>query len=172
MSYRNPQIIVDRSAEIWAQGVAKLGQAIGQGITNYFEAKKLAEQKVNKVKEANNRLLVDTELKHDKLIVEGASDIKDYRVRKQFQDIFRAKGDLALKSNVELTLNTDLDSKARNERRKNISNFQTYMINSKDQANNIHAGAEEVKNITIDNLVNGYAATNGDDLPVVRRQMT
>jgi len=164
MSYRNPQIIVDRSAEIWAQGVAKLGQAIGQGITNYFEAKKLAEQKVNKVKEANNRLLVDTELKHDKLIVEGASDIKDYRVRKQFQDIFRAKGDLALKSNVELTLNTDLDSKARNEYRKNIFNFETYMVNSKDQANNIHVGAEEVKNITIDNLVNGYAATNGDDL--------
>ena len=41
MSYRNPQIIVDRSAEIWAQGVGKIGETISAGITNYYKAKKL-----------------------------------------------------------------------------------------------------------------------------------
>jgi hypothetical protein len=33
MSYRNPQIIVDRSAEIWAQGVSKIGDIVSAGIT-------------------------------------------------------------------------------------------------------------------------------------------
>ena len=55
MSYRNPQIIVDRSAEIWAQGVAKLGQAIGQGLTSYFETRQKAKDKKNKKDEATNR---------------------------------------------------------------------------------------------------------------------
>ena len=32
MSYRNPQIIVDRSAEIYAQGAAKTGVLFAQGI--------------------------------------------------------------------------------------------------------------------------------------------
>jgi len=39
MSYRNPQIIVDRSAEIYAQGAAKTGALFAQGIAGYFENK-------------------------------------------------------------------------------------------------------------------------------------
>ena len=39
MSYRNPQIIVDRSAEIYAQGAAKTGALFAQGIASYFENK-------------------------------------------------------------------------------------------------------------------------------------
>jgi len=35
MSYRNPQIIVDRSAEIWAQSVGKIGDIVSAGITKY-----------------------------------------------------------------------------------------------------------------------------------------
>ena len=32
MSYRNPEIITDRSGEILAQGIASFGQSIGAGI--------------------------------------------------------------------------------------------------------------------------------------------
>ena len=44
MSYRNPQIIVDRSAEIWAQSIGKIGETISGGITDYYKAKKIAEE--------------------------------------------------------------------------------------------------------------------------------
>jgi len=36
MSYRNPQIIVDRSGEIWGQAIAGFGKDIARGIdANY-----------------------------------------------------------------------------------------------------------------------------------------
>ena len=69
MSYRNPQIIVDRSAEIWAQGVSKIGETVAAGITDYYKAKKIAQEKQNKIDEANNRFLVNTELQYDKEIL-------------------------------------------------------------------------------------------------------
>ena len=48
MSYRNPQIIVDRSAEIWAQGMSQFAANIAQGFSNYVEIKK--KLKENKIK--------------------------------------------------------------------------------------------------------------------------
>ena len=45
MSYRNPQIIVDRSAEIWAQGMSQFAANIAQGFSNYVEIKKEAKRK-------------------------------------------------------------------------------------------------------------------------------
>ena len=63
MSYRNPQIIVDRSAEIWAQGVAKVGDVLNRGIEAYAAAKRRGEEEQRKKDEAKNRFLVDIELK-------------------------------------------------------------------------------------------------------------
>ena len=39
MSYRNPQIIVDRSAEIWADNISKIGQGVANTIQAYGQAK-------------------------------------------------------------------------------------------------------------------------------------
>ena len=57
MSYRNPQIIVDRSAEIWAQGVAKIGDVLNRGIEAYFAAKKKGDEDNRKRDEALNHLV-------------------------------------------------------------------------------------------------------------------
>ncbi len=44
MSYRNPPIIVDKSADVWGKAIAGIGQQIAQGITTAGEARKKAEQ--------------------------------------------------------------------------------------------------------------------------------
>jgi uncharacterized phosphosugar-binding protein len=96
MSYRNPQIIVDRSAEIWAQGVGKIGDIVSAGITKYGEAKKIAAEKQKKIEEANNRFLVNTELQQDKDILKIVSGVKDTRVRAELTKIFQEKGAAAM----------------------------------------------------------------------------
>ena len=164
MSYRNPQIIVDRSAEIWAQSIGKIGETVSGGITDYYKAKKIAEEKQNKIKEAENRFLVNTELQQDKDILKIVSGVKDTRVRAELTKIFQEKGGAAMTASAELGMNTNLSKEARQRYRKAITDFQSYMINSKDQINNISTGAQEFNDLTIDQVVNGHAPASGDEV--------
>ena len=164
MSYRNPQIIVDRSAEIWAQSIGKIGETVSGGITNYYKAKKIAEEKQRKIKEAENRFLVNTELQQDKDILKIVSGVKDTRVRAELTKIFQEKGGAAMTASAELGMNTNLSKEARQRYRKAITDFQSYMINSKDQINNISTGAQEFNDLTIDQVVNGHAPASGDEV--------
>jgi len=164
MSYRNPQIIVDRSAEIWAQGVSKIGDIVSAGITKYGEAKKIAAEKQKKIKEAENRFLVNTELQQDKDILKIVSGVKDTRVRAELTKIFQEKGGAAMNASAELGINTNLSKQQRQKYRKAISDFQSYMVNSKDQMNNISTGAQDFNDLTIDQVVNGHAPASGDEI--------
>ena len=164
MSYRNPQIIVDRSAEIWAQGVGKIGETVSAGITDYYKAKKIAEEKQNKIDEANNRFLVNTELQYDKEILKSVSGVKDDRVRSELTKIFQDKSAAAMAASAELGINTNLSKQQRQKYRKAISDFQSYMVNSKDQMNNISTGAQDFNDLTIDQVVNGHAPASGDEI--------
>ena len=56
MSYRNPQIIVDRSAEIWAQAATKVGETLATGVDNDYKAKKEAEEKKKKIEDYGLRV--------------------------------------------------------------------------------------------------------------------
>ena len=131
MSYRNPQIIVDRSAEIWAQGVAKVGDVLNRGIEAYATAKRKSEDAKRKRDEAKNRFLVNAEIEQDKNIVKAVGEIKDTKVRDVFSKIFTEKGDAAIKAQTELAMNTNLSQDDRKQYRKTISDFQSYMLNSK-----------------------------------------
>ena len=164
MSYRNPQIIVDRSAEIWAQGVGKIGETVSAGITDYYKAKKIAEEKQNKIDEANNRFLVNTELQYDKEILKSVSGVKDDRVRSELTKIFQDKSAAAMAASAELGINTNLSKQQRQEYRKSITDFQSYMINTKNQINNISTGAQEFNEATIDQIVSGHAPASGDEV--------
>ena len=164
MSYRNPQIIVDRSAEIWAQGVSKIGETVAAGITKYGEAKKIAAEKQRKIKEAENRFLVNTELQQDKDILKIVSGVEDTRVRAELTKIFQEKGGAAMNASAELGINTNLKKEQRQKYRKAISDFQSYMVNSKDQMNNISTGAQDFNDLTIDQVVNGHAPASGDEI--------
>ena len=164
MSYRNPQIIVDRSAEIWAQSVGKIGDIVSAGITKYGEAKRIAAEKQKKIDEAKNRFLVNTELQQDKDILKIVSDVKDTRVRDKLTKIFQEKGAAAMNASAELGMNTNLSKQQRQQYRKAINDFQSYMVNSKDQINNISTGAQEFNDLTIDQVVSGHAPSSGDEL--------
>lgn len=164
MSYRNPQIIVDRSAEIWAQGVGKIGETISAGITDYFKAKKIAAEKQNKIDEANNRFLINTELQYDKEISKAASGVKDDRVRAELTKIFQDKSAAAMAASAELGINTNLSKQQRQKYRKSITDFQSYMANTKNQINNISTGAQEFNEATIDQIVSGHAPASGDEV--------
>jgi len=164
MSYRNPQIIVDRSAEIWAQSIGKIGETISGGITDYYKAKKIAEEKQKKIKEANNRFLVNTELQYDRDILKAVSDVKDSRVKEELTKIFQKKSEAAMSASAELGMNTKLSKEARKQYRKAISDFQYYMTNTKNQINNISTGAQEFNEATIDEIINGNAPASGDEI--------
>ena len=164
MSYRNPQIIVDRSAEIWAQGIGRIGETISAGITDYYKAKKIAEEKQNKIDEANNRFLVNTELQYDKEISKAVSGVKDDRVKSELTKIFQDKSAAAMAASAELGINTNLSKQQRQKYRKSITDFQSYMTNTKNQINNISTGAQEFNEATIDQIVNGHAPASGDEV--------
>ncbi len=164
MSYRNPQIIVDRSAEIWAQGVAKVGDVLNRGIEAYAAARRKSEDAKRKRDEAKNRFLVNAEIEQDKDIVKAVGEIKDTRVKDVFYKIFTEKGDAAIKAQTELAMNPNLDSKIRKHYRKTISDFQSYMVNSKDQINNVMGSAQLFNEKTIDQIIAGEAPSSGDEL--------
>ena len=164
MSYRNPQIIVDRSAEIWAQGVAKVGDVLNKGIEAYAAAKKRGEEAQRKKDDAKNRFLVNAELKQDEDIAKAVGEIKDTRVRDVFSKIFTQKGDAAIKAQTELAMNTNLNADTRKKYRKTISDFQSYMVNSKDQINNVMGSAQSFNERTIDQIVADEAPSSGDEL--------
>ena len=89
MSYRNPQIIVDRSAEIWAQGVAKVGDVLNRGIEAYFAAKKKGEEVQKKKDDAINTTMIQGDLKQSALRNKISKTIKDVTLQEKFTE--RAK---------------------------------------------------------------------------------
>ncbi len=84
MSYRNPQIIVDRSAEIWAQGVSKIGDVLSTGIEAYFTAKRKGEEVQKKKDEAINTTMIQGDLKQSALRNQMAKKIKDVSLQEKF----------------------------------------------------------------------------------------
>jgi len=85
MSYRNPQIIVDRSAEIWAQAATKFGETLATGVDNYFKAKKEAAEKKKKIDDAKQLYRNKSLLQQRKEINETASKIKDPELMEQYK---------------------------------------------------------------------------------------
>lgn len=170
MSYRNPQIIVDRSAEIWAQGVAKLGQAIGQGLTSYFETRQKARDKKAKIDEAVNSSIIQGELKADAQITKASKSIKDVSLREQFTE--QAKllanggedGRGAIWYNTQLQLNPPKDKQTLKFYKDKVKEYQTYMSNSGQEIGNIMAALDEVKDLSAQQIITNYTISGeGED---------
>ena len=93
MSYRNPQIIVDRSAEIYAQGSAQFGQQLAQGVQNYFDNRKKKAAAVQKKKQAYQLALNDVALNYNNNLNSTTEDINQSTLFKDVQDQARARLD-------------------------------------------------------------------------------
>ena len=145
MSYRNPQIIVDRSAEIWAQAATKFGETLATGVDNYYKAKKEAEEKKKKIDDAKQLYRNKAMLRSQKELNSSASKIKDPGLLEQFKtnaigllnegEDFTYKGKTykigAIDAETELAINPNLTADQRaayTQIAMSSSNYQTSML--------------------------------------------
>ena len=164
MSYRNPQIIVDRSAEIWAQGVGKIGETISAGITNYYKAKKLAKEKNDKLANANSKLLTEIQLNYNKSITDAKNAVKGSGVlQKQVRNNIQKIGDIAKEAHSMLATNPNISREQRASYLSAINNYNEYSSNTVSGSMKVSSGTEVLAQ-PITTLVNGYSPSYGDDL--------
>jgi hypothetical protein len=84
MSYRNPEIIVDRSAEIFAQGMSNLGQTMVQGVQNIYKQREEQNIAIKKQQDAINVFTQNLRGDYNKRISGVASGIKDKSFAEQY----------------------------------------------------------------------------------------
>ena len=84
MSYRNPEIIVDRSAEIFAQGMSNLGQTMVQGVQNIYKQREEQKIAIKKQQDAINVFTQNLRGDYNKKISGVASGIKDKSFAEQY----------------------------------------------------------------------------------------
>ncbi len=146
MSYRNPQIIVDRSAEIYAQGVAKMGDIVAQGITNYFDYKNKQKEKVDKEKKTYQIGFNKTEGEFDSSLNEVTSQIK---VKPLFE-IMQNQGANKLNGGIiekqaQITYNTNLDKETKAKYKKDVADYNFWEGRVVDVSSTVAADLDIIK---------------------------
>lgn len=159
MSYRNPQIIVDRSAEIWAQAATKFGETLATGVDNYFKAKKEAAEKKKKIDDAKQLYRNKALLRSQKELNEAASKIKDPGLLEQFKtnavnllnegEDFTYKGITynigAIDAETELAINPNLTADERAAYTQIAMSASTYQTSMLEKTGAVIANLEPLK---------------------------
>jgi hypothetical protein len=154
MSYRNPQIIVDRSAEIYAQAVGQMGQIWAQGVQNYFENKKKEQADIDKRNKAYQLGINKTELEYDNSFREKTKDIKDESLYKIIQDQARLKLDGGedqmgvIEMETQLKLNSELTKDQRKEYRTKIDDYKRWEDKIVNLSGEVMADLEPLDNLS------------------------
>ena len=154
MSYRNPQIIVDRSAEIYAQAVGQMGQIWAQGVQNYFENKKKQQADIDKRNKAYQLGINKTELEYDNSFREKTKDIKDESLYKIIQDQARLKLDGSedqmgiIEMDTQLSLNSELTKDQRKEYRTKIDDYKRWEDKIVNLTGDVMADLEPLDNLS------------------------
>jgi hypothetical protein len=154
MSYRNPQIIVDRSAEIYAQAVGQIGQIWSQGVQNYFENKKKQQADIDKRNKAYQLGINKTELEYDNSFREKAKDIKNESLYKIIQDQARLKLDGGedqmgvIEMETQLKLNSELTKDQRKEYRTKIDDYKRWEDKIVNLSGAVMADLEPLDNLS------------------------
>jgi hypothetical protein len=154
MSYRNPQIIVDRSAEIYAQGAAKTGALFAQGIASYFENKNKTAAAKKKKDDAYKLGLNGIALKADEALADATTKIQGSTLYGDIQDQARARLDGSdgqigiIEKQAQLRLNPDLSPELSKQYRKDIADYQKWETNIVDKVSSTMADLEPIKDLT------------------------
>lgn len=154
MSYRNPQIIVDRSAEIYAQAVGQMGQIWAQGVQNYFENKKKEQANIDKRNKAYQLGINKTELEYDNSFREKTKDIEDESLYKIIQDQARLKLDGSedqmgiIEMDTQLSLNSELTKDQRKEYRTKIDDYKRWEDKIVNLTGDVMADLEPLDNLS------------------------
>lgn len=171
MSYRNPQIVVDRSSEIYAQGFAKLGQQVAGAIEKQNERKRLEKERIKKKNDAFKLIQNEVSLKSYQDADKVYSKIKGNSLLEQFQNQYTnmlegdGENEGAIKAQTILrTRGSDLSIDERKRLNKIVSDANAYkdlMINSGGAIqNDINQYTE---NITAENIEGDYVWKGDSD---------
>ena len=156
MSYRNPRIIIDRSAEIWAQGLSKIGPMFADAIKNYGEIKADAIRKAGAKRAAYQKLLNMTALQYEKNLdsqiakrnlPKEVADLLKQNATKKLQEIIPQQAALAMGG---------ISFEQGKQYRKNISDYTTWENNALNKFGNLEVNLEPASEITSTNLGSKY----------------
>ena len=89
MSYRNPQIIIDNSGDIWGKAIAGFGANIAKGIDTFAAAQAKGQEAANKRRESNQLALNISELKENERINKFVATLKDKSMNEQVGESIR-----------------------------------------------------------------------------------
>ena len=164
MSYRNPQIIVDRSSETYAQGFANLGQQVAGMINKNNEQKRLQQEEIKKKNDAFKLLQNEVSFKAYQDADKVYSKIKGNSLLDQFKDQYTnmlegdGENEGAIKAQTILkTRGSDLGIDERKRLNKIVSDANAYkdlMINGGGAIQNDINQYKE--NITAENIQGDY----------------
>jgi len=156
MSYRNPQVIVDRSGEIWGQAIAGLGKDLARGVDAYAAAKRKNQELERKQTEAKQLIANGVSQKFSEGIEQLGSSINDSRISEQFKKTATMMANTgeavdingnsvtigAIEAQTELKMNPNLDKATRNAYSKIVTDFKGYQSTMVSSAGNIISGLE------------------------------
>jgi|9_EtaG_2_1085328.scaffolds.fasta_scaffold00752_2 hypothetical protein len=162
MSYRNPQIIVDRSAEIYSQASDQFGQQLAQGVQNYFDNRKKKAAAVQKKKNAYQLALNDVTLNYNNSLNSATEDINKSTLFQDVQDQARARldgnefGIGVIEMATQLKMNPDLDRNTRAEYLKAVSDYQTWQSGITDKIGATIVDIEPLEGMNAGNIGQGF----------------
>jgi len=161
MSYRNPQIILDRSAEFMIQGFQKSSENFLSNFMKYRDKQREAEKAVQKQLQAkqlySNKAFLERIKQYDETV--AASGIKDKAFLEQFKEVainqmttgelFKYKGvDYnigAIDAKTELALNPNLTSDQRAAYSMIVSNSEQFQKQTLEAAGAVIAGLKPLE---------------------------
>lgn len=177
MSYRNPQVILDRSADMYIKSFQESSAAFSNRFKEIQEAKQKQQALVEKQRQAKQLYKNKATLEHIKQLNETASSIEDPDFLQQFKQT--AIGLLetgepymhdgveynigAIDAQTELALNPELTSAQRIAYSNIVNNAQTYQTTTLNQTGKIISGLTPLKEQKAFDIGN-FDGTNGFDI--------
>jgi hypothetical protein len=161
MSYRNPEIITDKSGEILAQGFASFGQSMAKGVATAIEKadqiKKQREAETARLRE----LQTEIDIESGKRAAEFKSNLPKTSLNTKLNSIIderiKAAGD------AQMDLYNESDPKARGELLKTIQNADSFLINTGAFLEEIKGEAGAWKGRNPGDLNKTYGVTGVDE---------
>jgi len=160
MSYRNPQIIVDKTAEVWAQTSSNLGKIMAKGVEDIYKAQEVEAARIKKEQEGYQLVENNVMLNYNEQQQKAAAGIKDKGLSGQFVNMYEGMlegKDGAIAAKTALKINGASLPKEERQRLLKIVNdaesFKNVMVNS---AGVVIADVEENGKLKPGDFGNGY----------------
>jgi len=164
MSYRNPQIIVDRSAEVWADTINKIGEIGIKTIQDYSSIRAKAAADLKKETENVGVFIGKSEEKQRAWVESVRKDFKGEPGEwEKFQKEITGLGKSILPLQVQNSLDTSLTREQRDSNNEKIDEFNNYRQAKLDAIGGLYEKAGVVKDRDVDSSNYGMnLIANGD----------